>query len=85
MNEVQQEAFKKLDNHIIDKGRILELTSYATKAAIIHGPLHVIAITNRMKLWDYIRMRTGGYLTDRERKALFHWLCQEPDRIKEER
>ncbi len=85
MNEVQQEAFKKLDSHIIDKGRILELTSYATKAAIIHGPLNVIAITNRMNLWDYIKMRTGGYLTKREMKALFHWLCQEPDRIKEER
>lgn len=83
MNETQKEALTKLEAHIVDHRKVLELTSFATTAALSYGPLNVIAITNRMNLWDYIRMRTGGYLSDREKRSLFYWFCQEPERLQE--
>lgn len=79
MNDTQKKALEELERHMPDHHRIMELKDYATMGAALHGPLSTIAITNRMNLWKYIKMRCG-YLEDREKRALFFWLCQEPIR-----
>lgn len=79
MNDTQKKALEELERHTPDHHKIMELTDYATKAALLDGPLSTIAISNRYDLWQYIKTRCG-YLEDREKKALFYWLCQEPVR-----
>lgn len=82
MNDTVQRAWSKLCEHNTDSRRIMELTGYATRACINAGALSSLAIGNRMNLWSYMTQKCF-YLDDREKRALFYWLCQEPDRMKE--
>lgn len=82
MNDTVKGAWDKLDHQQTDRVRIEELTGYATRAFFNFGAFSSVSISNRMNLWSYMTQKCF-YLDDREKRALFYWLCQEPDRMKE--
>lgn len=82
MNDTVKGAWDKLHDQRTDRVRIEELTGYATRAFFNFGPFSSISISNRMNLWSYMTQKCF-YLDDMEKRALFYWLCQEPDRMKE--
>jgi hypothetical protein len=82
MNDTVKGAWDKLHDRRTDRVSIEELTGYATRAFFNFGPFSSVSISNRMNLWSYMTQKCF-YLDDREKRALFYWLCQEPDRMKE--
>ncbi len=82
MNDTVKGAWDKLYHHYIDSRRLEELTGYATRAFFNFGPFSSVSISSRMNVWSYMTQKCF-YLDDKEKRALFYWLCQEPDRMKE--
>lgn len=82
MNDTVKGAWDKLYYHNIDSGKLKELTDYATRAFFRFGPFSSISISNRMNVWSYMTQKCF-YLDDKEKRALFFWLCQEPERLQE--